>query len=265
MNAERSVRFDLGYDGRMFHGSQRQPRVRTVQSELERVLAHVTGHDVRLAFAGRTDRGVHAVGQVASGTVTWRDDLERLRHALDSLTDDDLAVYRVQQVNEEFHARFSAIRREYRYRVFVSNQAPVLLRGLVWPIRSAIDIEQVNAASERLIGHIDFRSFAGAGHGVGESETETRRNLDVAQWRLMPDCLEPRGRLYEFQVRANAFLPHMVRNLVGALIEVGTGRKPADWIDALLAERDRRRAPPPAPPDGLTLWSVEYDDRWNEQ
>jgi tRNA pseudouridine38-40 synthase len=261
----RCVRIDVGYDGRNFYGSQRQALGRTVQSELEGVLKTVTGEDVRLAFAGRTDRGVHAAGQVASGKVTWRKDLEHLRHALDSLTGDDLVIFRVDEVDDHFHARFSAVRREYRYRVFVSSRAPVLLRGFAWWIRKSIDLDIMNDASRILIGHHDFRSFAGAGVGTRHSTVDTRRLLDLAEWHTLSNQLEPSGALVEFRVRANAFLPHMVRNITGALIEVGTGSHEPKLIESLLAERDRKQAPSPAPPDGLTLWSVEYDNRNYEQ
>lgn len=261
MTVSRCVRIDIGYDGREFFGSQRQRGVRTVQSELEAAVNQVTSTEVRLAFAGRTDRGVHAVGQVASGRLTWEKDLERLRYALDSLTGDDLVVYRVAEVDDRFHARFSAVRREYRYRIFVSSRAPVLLRGFVWWIRTPIDIERVRTASRSLTGSRDFRSFAGAGFGTGDSADsaiETYRYLDLAEWRLIDNQLEPHGELLEFRVRANAFLPHMVRNLVGALVEVGAGTREPRWIETLLELRDRKKSPPPAPPDGLTLWSVDY-------
>jgi tRNA pseudouridine38-40 synthase len=261
----RCIRIDLGYHGKHFFGSQRQPAGRTVQSELEDALGTVTGEDVRLAFAGRTDRGVHAVGQVASGSVRWHRGLERLRHAIHSLTGNDLAVYRVTEVEEAFHARFSARSREYRYRVFASNLAPVLLRDVVWPIRSEVALDALNEASASLTGEQDFRTFAGAGTGTTESDVETRRNLDLAEWRLIPTEFEGHGQLFEFRVRANAFLPHMVRNIVGALVHVGTGAAEPDWIETLLDLRDRRQAPPPAPPEGLILWSVEYEDETTDQ
>ncbi len=257
----RHVRIDLGYNGRAFYGSQRQAQVRTVQQELETVLRQVTrDSDARLAFAGRTDRGVHAVGQVASGTVRWPGELERLRFALDRLTEQDLTVYRVTDVDPAFHARFSARSREYRYRIFVSNHAPVLLQGLVWWIRPPLDIDRLQDAGSRLIGDRDFRSFAGAGTGSGSSELTTRRHLDIAEWSSWSATLEGSGEMYEFRVRANAFLPHMVRNLVGAQVEVGTGRQSPAFVDDLMSARDRRQAPKAAPPDGLTLWAVEYDE-----
>jgi tRNA pseudouridine38-40 synthase len=262
---QRCVRIDLGYHGKHFHGSQRQPTGRTVQSELEGALGQVSGDNVRLAFAGRTDRGVHAVGQVASGRVRWSRELERLRYALDSLTDDDLVVYRVQEVDETFHARFSARQREYRYRVFVSDLAPVLLRDLVWPIRSEMVLDTLNEASAMLIGYRDFRSFAGAGTGTATSEVDTRRYLDVANWTVIPNQIERHGELFEFRIRANAFLPHMVRNVVGALVDVGTGSAEPGTIQSLLDVRNRKQAPPPAPPEGLTLWSVDYDEELHDQ
>jgi tRNA pseudouridine38-40 synthase len=265
VTVRRCVRIDLGYHGKHFYGSQRQPAGRTVQSELESALAQVSGEHVRLAFAGRTDRGVHAVGQVASGEVAWARDLERLRHALDSLTGDDLVVYRVREVDEAFHARFSARQREYRYRVFVSDLAPVLLRDLVWPIRFEMALDVLNEASAMLIGELDFRSFAGAGTGTAESDVDTRRRLDVANWTLIPDQIERHGRLLEFRIRANAFLPHMVRNIVGALVNVGRGSAAPESIQSLLDLRDRKQAPPPAPPEGLTLWSVDYDEEIHDQ
>jgi tRNA pseudouridine38-40 synthase len=258
----RHVRIDLGYDGRSFFGSQRQAAVRTVQQELEDVLRTLTSDDgVSLVFAGRTDRGVHATGQVASGTVTWSKSLERLRYALDRLTAEDLRIYAVREVSSGFHARFSARKREYRYRIFVSNHAPVLLRGLVWWVKPPLDVDRLQDAADRLVGDQDFRSFAGAGTGSGASDLNTRRELDLAVWTRQAVILDRPGELVEFHVRATSFLPHMVRNLVGALVEVGTGQQNADWISELLQHRDRRLAPRPAPPDGLSLWSVEYDER----
>lgn len=259
--ARRNVRIDLGYDGRAFYGSQRQASVRTVQQELETVVRHVTGDEhAQLAFAGRTDRGVHAVGQVASGSVQWSGELERLRYALDRLSADDIVVYGVEDVDEGFHARFSARRREYRYRIVVSNQAPVLLRGLVWWQRSPLDLNRLQDASSRFVGDRDFRTFSGAGTGSGESEVRTQRRLESATWLLEPAIWNRDGLMYEFRVRANAFLPHMVRNLVGAQVEVGTGRQSVQWLEELIEARDRRLAPKAAPPDGLTLWAVEYDE-----
>jgi tRNA pseudouridine38-40 synthase len=162
----------------------------------------VTREHVRLALAGRTDRGVHAVGQVASGRVAWDGELERLRFATDSLTGDDISVYRVAEVDDTFHARFSAVRREYRYRVFVSHLKPVLLRGLVWPVQMALDVERMNDASSIVRGEHDFRSFAGAGTGSGDGPDQlhdpagsrrpiARRRGRRSAIRLNTTCIYP--------------------------------------------------------------------------
>lgn len=254
------IRIDLGYHGARFHGSQRQPGVRTVQSELEGALEQVTGVPRRIHFAGRTDRGVHAVGQVASGEVVWNKDLERLRHALDSLTGPDLAVYCVSAVNDGFHARFSAVRREYRYRIWNTGRAPVLARELVWWVRQPLDFGAMQAASDLLAGESDFRSFTGKGFGTGKHERRTVRRIEQAGWESLTPGLEPGGSLFEFRIVADSYLPHMVRNIVGALFEVGTGNREPEWIVELLNIRDRRAAPPPAPPEGLVLWNVDYEE-----
>lgn len=257
--AGRTLRIDVGYHGGSFHGSQRQPGVRTVQEDLESALRELTGRSSPLALAGRTDRGVHAIGQVASGRVDWPRDLERLRFALDSLTGDDLVVRGVSEVGESFHARFSAIRREYRYRIRVAERAPVLTAGTVWWVREDLDLDAMNRAAALLVGERDFRSFTGKGFGSGESTRSTIRTVDLCEWRGLRDEFEPDGRLIEFAIGADAFLPHMVRNIVGALIEIGAGRRDIDWLRSVSEQRDRRKAPPPAPPHGLVLWRVDYD------
>ena len=260
---QRRVRIDLGYDGTDFFGSQRQRVVRTVQLVVEQTLSHLTGEDVTIALAGRTDRGVHAVGQVASGSVRWRQDVESLRFAVDSLTPNDVTIQAVRDVSDSFHARFDAQEREYRYRIWNARTPPTLLRRFAWHVRSELDVERMNTAAAMLIGRRDFSSFAGAGLGVPGSVVDCSRSLIAAEWRRIDQDWE-RGAaddcLLEFRVRADRFLPHMVRNIVGNLIEVGRGTKSVDWFTSMIAARDRRVADPPAPPHGLVLWSVAYPE-----
>src|SRR6185437_4323818 len=154
------------YDGTEFFGSQRQPERRTVQQEIEAALKQLTSQDVGLAFAGRTDRGVHAVGQVASGSLVWPRDDESLRFALDSLTPDDISITGMRTVDEEFHARYSARSRVYRYRIWNGPTPPVLVRRFVWHERAELNLASMNAAAAQLVGAHDFASFAGDGHGV---------------------------------------------------------------------------------------------------
>ena len=264
MNAdERHVRIDLGYDGTEFYGSQRQRGVRTVQQVVEEALSRLTGGDVTIALAGRTDRGVHAVGQVASATVKWRRDSESLRYALDSLTPDDISVLAVKQVPGSFHARFDAREREYRYRVWSAHTQPVLMRRYAWHIRGGVNVEAMNAAAVDLVGRYDYSAFAGAGLGVPGATVDCTRTVSAAEWLEVSQAWE-RGtggdRVLEFRIRADRFLPHMVRNIVGSLVEVGRESRSVDWFASLVAGRDRRAAQPPAPPRGLVLWSVEYPE-----
>ncbi len=259
----RTFRIDLGYDGTDFWGSQRQPGRRTVQGELEAALAALTGQAAPVTLAGRTDRGVHAVGQVASVAVRWRRSPRELARGLDALTPDDLAVYGAHEVEEGFHARFSARRREYRYRIWEGERPPLLLRRYVWQVRRPLDLPAMQAAAASLVGRRDFAAVAGSGTGVPGAGVETTRRVRAAEWRVLPQRIEPtgrEGRLLEFAIEADAFLPQMVRNIVGDLVAIGTGRRPIDWMASLLEARDRRRGEAPAPPHGLVLWRVSYDE-----
>lgn len=261
--AARPFRIDLGYDGTDFFGSQRQPGVRTVQGVLEDAGTRLTGEPVTIAMAGRTDRGVHAVGQVASCRLVWRGSERELTRALDALTPDDVVIYRVRGAPDEFHARYSARFREYRYRVWECPVAPVLLRRVVWWVRSPLDVRAMGIAAGEITGRRDFASLAGSGAGVPGSGISTERTVFAAEWREVPQAFEgpqSRGRLLEFRIRADGFLPHMVRNLVGCLVQIGRGERPPEWLGLLLAARDRRLAGAPAPPHGLALWRVGYDE-----
>ncbi|MGA7670285.1 MAG: tRNA pseudouridine(38-40) synthase TruA [Nitrolancea sp.] len=257
----RHVRIELGYDGTDFYGSQRQASVRTVQQVVEDALKRLTGSPVKIDLAGRTDRGVHAVGQVASATIRWRRDEESLRYALDSLTPEDVSIRSVNETAAGFHARFDARSREYRFRVWNGATPLVLMRRYTWSVRQPLDVTRMNEAAAKLIGRQDFASFAGAGLGVPGSPADCTREMATAEWSVSSYGWE-RGsddeRLLEFRVQADRFLPHMIRNIVGNLVEVGRGARSVEWFANVLASRDRRAAPAGAPPQGLILWSVEY-------
>ncbi len=271
------LRLTLAYDGTGFAGSQVQPGRRTVQGELERALAVLDGASgtVRAAFAGRTDAGVHAEGQEAHADVRrdgW--DGERWRYGLNALLSPDVRVLAVREVAGDWHARYDARWREYHYRVWNGPVLPPLLRGTHWHTRAALDVGVMETAARGWLGEHDFAAFAGDGKGVPGSEAEgtTTRTVRRADW---PDWLDRAHRgnwavarrsrpvagvSLTFRVEANGFLAHMVRNMMGALAAVGRGELAPDGFTALLAGRDRRLAPPPAPPQGLTLWRVRYDD-----
>jgi tRNA pseudouridine38-40 synthase len=262
------VKLVVAYDGREFFGSQRQDGKRTVQGELERAIEEVVGFPVPAYLAGRTDQGVHAVGQVASLADHRPDLTERtLLQALNAHLPVDLAVTAVERRPLGFHARYDARWREYRYRVWTGVRQPVAA-GFVWQRPGTLDPDAMGAAATTLIGTHDVASFAGGGEGVPGSERQSRargttRTILVCEVRrICPwwGTVDAGGVLLEVRIAADGFLPKMVRSVTGALVEVGRGARPATWIDELLASRDRRKGPTTAPANGLTLWRVGYDE-----
>jgi tRNA pseudouridine38-40 synthase len=254
----------VAYDGTEFHGFQLQPAVPTIQGELEAALQRLTQTPVRVHGAGRTDRGVHASGQVIAAEVEWRHSVEALQRAWNAHLPRSIAVRRLQPAPVGFHPRFRAVARTYRYTVIESAEqsrsaprhAPLADRFAYYVTRR-LDLAAMQTAAERLVGEHDFATFGQP--PVGE---QTVRVVEVAEWQVVATTLPPLsaypGRCLVFTIRANAFLYQMVRNLVGALLEVGCGRwQVADLVAALQARR-RDRAAPPAPPHGLVLERVDF-------
>lgn len=240
-----------------------------MQSELETALEPLTGRAGGAAFAGRTDRGVHAIGQVVSvsaGRSTLTD--ARMQRAVNARLPADLSIVGVRRRPVGFHARYDARWREYRYRIWCGTPQP-LVRHLVWQRARRLDLPAMDAAAKALLGQHDFATFAGGGEGVPwsprrSSERGTSRTVltcavrTVLPWWGVAPVGEGIG--YELRVAADGFLPQMVRTIVGALVEVGRGARPAGWTNDLLAATDRRLGPPTAPAHGLVLWRVGYDD-----
>jgi tRNA pseudouridine38-40 synthase len=262
-----SFRLTLAYDGTDFAGSQVQPTQRTVQGELERVLCGMAAAPIRAVFAGRTDRGVHATGQVAAVTLpSLGATAFELRRALNARLPLDLSTIEAALCGESFNPRFDAIWREYRYWIALAEANPFLGR-YAWLRRAELDAEAVGAGAAQLVGTHNFASFAGSGEGVPWSERASRPR-GTTRTVLRCDCQEIRprfgpgsdesARVLEIRVAADGFLPQMVRSIVGALLQVGQGRRSPEWISELLAERDRRLGPVVAPPHGLTLSRVGF-------
>ena len=260
----------LSYDGTDFAGSQVQPGVRTVQGEVEGAFANLYGRHEPTVFAGRTDRGVHAAGQVV-GCADLRPSLAvgTVRAALNARLPPDVAVVAVDRRPDGFHARFDARWREYRYRVWCGSRDP-LVRRYVWHRVDPLDSAVMADTALRAVGEHDFAAFTGAGGGVPWSDRRQRprgtvrtvlrcRCVEIPQW-WGPSDARP-GQLIEFRLVADGFLPQMVRSLVAALVEIGRGAKPSSWFDHLLASRDRRSGAGVAPANGLTFWRVGYDDQ----
>ncbi len=240
------VRLTLAYDGSNFRGWARQRGQRTVQGELEAALERVLGRQVRLAVAGRTDAGVHARGQVASFEHDGVD-LVALRREVNDRLAPEVSVVSARRAPDGFHARFSATAREYRYRIDDGPWTDAPLEPDVWRRPGRLSVPRLRAGAEHLVGEHDFASFCRRPSDGGPT---TRRLERLAVSR--------RGERVEITARANAFLHQMVRAIVGALVAVGSERLEPDAVAAILAARDRSRAPQMAPARGLTLERVVY-------
>lgn len=244
------LRLVVEYEGTRLLGWQLQPGGPTVQGELERALATVLREPVRVRGAGRTDAGVHALGQVAAVPVSRPPaDPARLLRSLNALLPDDVAVREVTQVGDEFDPRRHARSRVYEYRLLQGTAPSPFWRRWAWHVPRPLDVEAMHAAAGRLLGEHDFAAFRGA-DAKETPRTTVRRVLESGLRRESP--------LLVYRVEATAFLKHMVRNIVGTLVEVGLGERAPATMDGLLAGRDRTRAGATAPPHGLVLVAVRY-------
>jgi len=236
------LKLTVAYDGTGFRGWARQPGERTVESVLREALAGLYESVDRLAVAGRTDAGVHALANVVSLEAEGGPAVERAAEALNTLLPPDVAVVGVEAADADFHARFSAQARSYRYRVWRNRErSPFEVNRSLWHPRT-LDVEQLNDAAALLVGEHDFRAFTPA-----NSQHEVfLRVVEVARWH-------DRGDTVEFEITADSFLRHMVRTLVGTMLE-----RPAAALEPLLAGADRAAAGPTAPPSGLYLTGVRY-------
>lgn len=239
----------IEYDGRPYVGWQRQTSGPTVQEALEDAVAAFSGERVEVAGAGRTDKGVHATGQVAHiELASLRFDANTVRKAVNALLrPHPIAVLRVDAVADDFHARFSAVERRYRYEI-LNRRAPAAIdAGKVWHVSVPLDAAAMHEAARVLVGHHDFTSFR-ATHCQSASAEKTLDQLDVARV----------GERITVIARARSFLHHQVRNMVGTLRLVGEGKWSADDVEAALAARNRAAGGPTAPADGLYLTDVIY-------
>ncbi len=240
-------RLTLEYDGALFSGWQVQPDARTVQGELENALARLFGHSITVIGSGRTDAGVHATAQVAHFDTDFARPARDIVRALNALTPSGLSVLAASQVDASFHARYSARYRQYTYRIFQRPEPPALDRDRVWHYSRPLDIAAMDEAAGYLIGNHDFSAFRAASCAA-KSPVRTISTLK----------LEQNGDLLTITVGANAFLYHMVRNIVGTLVKVGLGDWPPQRMGEVLASRDRKQAAAMAPASGLYLTRVEY-------
>jgi tRNA pseudouridine38-40 synthase len=237
----------LAYDGGAYHGWQVQAAARTVQGVVAEALRPLVGEAVRPTGASRTDAGVHALGQVATFSVARPLSPRVVQAALNATLPPDVRVLAARAAPEGLDARRSARLKRYGYLIDRSPGLSPLRRGYVWHLPHPLDVEAMRAALRSLRGAHDFSAFQAAA-GRGRSPRCTVHAVRAVE----------RGRLVAICVSADAFLHHMVRNIVGSVVEVGLGRRPAEWVGEVLAARDRRRAGPTAPAPGLYLLRVLY-------
>jgi tRNA pseudouridine38-40 synthase len=249
--ADMRIALGIEYDGSRFLGWQTQPGGGTVQDALEAALARIAAAPVAVTCAGRTDRGVHALGQVVHfDTAAERPDSAWVR-GVNAVLPDSVAVLWARRVRAEFHARYSARSRTYRYVLLNRAVRPALAAGHAGWCHAPLELERMRAAAAFLLGEHDFSAFRSAECQAG-TPVRTLHQFDV----------ERRAERIDFVLRANAFLHHMVRNLVGTLIYVGRGKHPPHWVREVLESRERARAAPTFAAAGLYLEAVEYAPVW---
>ncbi len=243
----------IEYDGTHFSGwqLQRGSEVSSVQGALEAALGFVANHPVRLHCAGRTDAGVHATAQLVHFDASNPRPLQSWLRGANANLPSSVAVRGGDIVGEDFHARFSATARRYRYLIYNEPVSPAIGNDYLAWVRQPLDHEHMHAAAQQLLGEQDFSSFRAA---ACQSSTPMRHVDFLRVYR--------HGRLVVIDIQANAFLHHMVRNIAGALISMGKDHRPLEWLSQLLALKDRTRAPDTAPAGGLYLVGVEYPERF---
>ncbi len=245
----RNIRLVVEYDGTTLSGWQRQDNAPTVQQHLEEALAKLLTHEVKVTGASRTDAGVHARAQVALFHTERPIPLLGIRRGLNSLLPDSIAVQDVTEVADEFHPRFSATGKHYRYTIHRGRNRSPRWRFRAWHLIETLDLEALRAAVPALVGEHDFAAFRAAGCGA---KTTVRRIASI-------DVTEAPDELLHVDVRGNAFLRNMVRIIVGTLVDVGVGRLTVPQVAEIVAGKDRTRGGRTAPAHGLELVEVYYD------
>ncbi len=251
------VRLTVAYDGSSFRGFAANPGVATVQGSLAEAISMVVRQPVVLTGAGRTDAGVHAWGQVVSGSLPGDVDLEDLARRLNKLLSPSIAVRGAAWTTDDFDARHSATWRHYRYDVWNDPAPNPLLAGRAWFVPQPLALWAMQASCDPLIGEHDFASFCRRPKiDDGAPEPSLVRRVLSATWRALDTPAHLR-----FEIRANAFCHQMVRSIVGTLVDIGLGRATPGDVRGILVARDRDAAGQVAPPHGLTLWEVGYPER----
>ncbi len=245
------IALGLEYDGSHFWGWQTQPQGRTVQDVLQRALSQIGNHSISVVAAGRTDTGVHAMEQVVHFDTEAERPLTAWVRGVNALLPPTVTVNWAHPVSPQFHARFSARGRSYRYVLINRPTRSALYAGKMGWFHSPLSLERMQQAAACLLGKHDFSSFR-ASECQAKSPVKTLYKLEVSQ----------SGELLVFDLQADAFLHHMVRNIVGCLVYVGKEKYPVEWMQELLIQRSRKLAAPTFAPDGLYFKHVSYEPKW---
>jgi len=244
----RTIKLTIAFDGTNYHGWQIQKEKPTVQQVLRDTISMVLNRPIILHGSGRTDAGVHALGLVAHFATDAVLPVDTLCKAVNSLIPKDIVIKKAEEVDGRFNARYSAKSRTYWYLIWNSSQRCAFLQRYAWHVSAPLNIEAMKQAAAVLIGVHDFASFQGSDRENGHAVREVRR---VA-------CKKMRQHLVIFSITANAFVKHMVRNIVGTLVDVGTGKISTESFESILLKKDRSAAGITAPPHGLFLRKVHY-------
>lgn len=241
----RDIKLKIEYDGTDFYGWQIQPKLRTVQGEIQDKLETILGHKINLIGAGRTDVGVHALGQVANFKTTSELNKNSIINGLNGLLPDDIVIKRIEEVDLNFNSRYDAKSRLYKYRIYLGRTA--ILKKYVWEVLYSLNLENILEATKKIEGEHDFSSFC-----VAESSKDNNAcRVFSAIWEKSEDELI-------FKIEADRFLHAMVRSLVGTLVEVGRGYFSVSDFSDIMEAKDRKKAGPTAPACGLYLVEVKY-------
>lgn len=248
-NHLKNIKLVLQYDGKNYHGWQRQSKDITIQGILEDTVEKMTGEPVTLYASGRTDAGVHALHQVCNFKSSTKIDPESLRNGLNSLLPDDIYVKELKYVDPDFHSRYSAKKKSYEYRVLNRKERNIFLRDYTWHIKHDLDLSEIKKCLSLLVGKHDFSSFKSSGSG----------NINPVREMYKAELIEHNeDGIITFFLEAEGFLRHMVRNIVGTVIEAGTGKISFNDFQEIFHSRNRKIAGIKAPPQGLFLTMVNY-------
>jgi tRNA pseudouridine38-40 synthase len=248
MDEKKNIRLILEYDGSRYHGWQRQADGPTIQGIIEEKIQLMTREPVRLIASGRTDAGVHALNQVCNFITKTKIDPNALQRGLNALLPDDILIKKAEYVPLDFHAMYSAKSKTYEYRILNRKEPDVFIRSYAWHIKRGLGIEGMHKCVSSLCGKHDFSSFRSTGSG----------NRNPVREMMRAELQGPDQGLLRFVFEADGFLRHMVRNIVGTVVEVGQGKMGFDEFGEIFQSKDRRRAGLKAPPQGLFLIEVQY-------